>query len=78
MNWQPIETAPKDNNRPLYIAVIRDGKLIEIDFDAGWEYWEESWELSHINGYYWASYNGRIEEPTHWAYQDGPPPPTEN
>ena len=74
--WQPIETAPKDNARPLYLARFDEhGKLDEIDFDGTWEYWEESWELSHINGWVWTSAKG-IEEPTHWAYQDiGAPPP---
>lgn len=75
-SWQPIETAPKDNARPLYLAKLdSQGKLLELDFNAIWEFWQESWELPHINGYDWASENG-IEEPTHWAYQDaGPPPP---
>lgn len=67
--WQPIDTAPKDNKIPLYLARFSEnGELLEIDYDGSWEYWEESWELSHINGWYWASCNG-IEEPTHWCYQ---------
>jgi hypothetical protein len=73
VGWQPIESAPKDNKRLLYLARIVDGKLIELDFDGIWEYWQESYELPHINGYAWFSDRG-IEEPTHWAYQDGPPP----
>ena len=77
MNWQPISTAPKDNNRPLYLARFsEDGKLQVLDFDGGWEYWQESAELSHINGYAWVSADG-IEEPTHWAYQDAGAPPAE-
>lgn len=74
--WRPIETAPKDGIRPLYLAKFDEqGLLCEIDFDGIWEYWEESWELSHINGWDWRSANG-IESPTHWAYQDiGAPPP---
>lgn len=75
--WQPIETAPKDNKRPLYLARFSDGELIELDFNGSWEYWSESWELSHINGYCWFSENG-IEEPTHWAYQDEPLPTTQS
>jgi hypothetical protein len=71
--WQPIETAPRDNKRALYLARIVDGVLVEIDMNASWEYWQESWELAHINGYAWVS-DGGMEEPTHWAYQDGPPP----
>ncbi|WP_316886327.1 hypothetical protein [Ralstonia thomasii] len=72
--WRPIETAPKDNTRQLYLARFdAAGKLQEIDFDGSWEYWQESWELPHINGYYWCSAHG-IEDPTHWAYQDEPFP----
>lgn len=77
VQWQPIETAPRDNARPLYLAQFNEaGELVELDFDGSWEYWQESWEMPHINGWYWASANGRVEEPTHWAYQDtGAPPP---
>lgn len=72
--WQPIETAPTDNKRLLYLARFdEDNNLIELDFNGGWEYWEESWEMPHINGYCWVSQNG-IENPTHWAYQDEPLP----
>lgn len=68
--WQPIETAPRDKTRRLYLARFdSEGQLQELDFDGVWEYWEESWELSHINGWCWMSAKG-IEEPTHWAYQD--------
>jgi hypothetical protein len=73
-SWQPINTAPKDNKRPLYLARIdKEGKLIEIDFDGAWELWTESWEMPTIKGYCWCSARG-IEEPTHWAYQDEPIP----
>lgn len=72
--WQPIDTAPKDNRRRLYLARFDDkGELVQLDFDGVWEYWQESWEMAHINGYTWMSANG-IEEPTHWAYQDEPIP----
>lgn len=75
--WQPIDTAPKDNARPLYLARFNDkGELVEIDFDGAWERWQESWELSHINGYAWTSAGG-IEEPTHWSFQDEPLPATQ-
>ena len=75
LGWQPIETAPLDNKRLLYLASFDDdGQLQELDFDGTWEYWEESWEMSHINGWCWMSAKG-IEEPTHWAYQDVGAPP---
>lgn len=73
--WMPIETAPKDNKRPLYPARFDDqGKLQEIDFDGSWESESESWELPQVY-YYWASANDRVEEPTHWAYQNDLPLP---
>lgn len=73
--WRPIETAPKDNKRPLYLARFNAaGELVSLDFNGGWEYWDEGWELAHINGWDWVSASG-IEEPTHWAYQDEPLPP---
>ena len=73
--WQPIETAPKDNQVPLYLARFNaEGELLELDWDGVWEYWQESVEMSHINGYSWMSARG-IEEPTHWAYQREVPPP---
>lgn len=72
--WLPVETAPKDNKRRLYLARFDDkGELRQLSFDGGWEYWQESHEMPHINGWGWVSNDG-IEEPTHWAYQDGPPP----
>jgi hypothetical protein len=75
MNWQPIESAPKDNKRPLYLAKFNEiGKLIDLDFDGGWEYWESYGGLRHVNGWTWVSANG-LEEPTHWAYQDSDAPP---
>ena len=73
--WMPIDTAPTDNKRSLYLARFYNDKLMELDFDGAWEYWQESWEMPHINGYWWVSASG-IEEPTHWAYQDEPLPHT--
>lgn len=68
--WQSIGTAPKDNTRLLYLARFDDeGALIELDYDGIWEYWSESYEMPHINGWTWMSANG-IEEPTHWCYQE--------
>lgn len=71
VTWHPIETAPKDNKRPLYLAQFNTetGDLIDLDWDASWEPESESWEIPQVY-YIWRSANGRVEEPTHWAYQD--------
>lgn len=67
--WLPIETAPKDNKRPLLIARFNDdGTLQSIDHDAVWESDRESWEIPQVY-YFWASAHGLVEEPSHWMYQ---------
>lgn len=69
IHWKPIETAPKDNKRPLFIARFNDnGTMQSFDYDASWESESESWEIPEVY-YYWASANGNVEEPSHWAYQ---------
>lgn len=73
MAWQPIESAPRDNKIPLYLARFNEaGELQELDFDGAWESESESWELPQVY-YFWCSANG-IEEPTHWAYMVDAPP----
>ena len=67
--WQPIETAPKDNKRPLWLARFNDdGTMQSFDYNGSWESDYESWEMPEVY-YYWASENGNGEEPSHWAYQ---------
>jgi hypothetical protein len=69
MMWQPIETAPKDNKRPLWLARFNDdGTMQSFDYNGSWESESESWEMPQVY-YYWASESGNVEEPSHWAYQ---------
>lgn len=77
MDWQPIETAPKDNKRLLYLARFNPdtGALEGIDWDGEWASDSESWEMPQVY-WYWSSAHATVEEPTHWAYQEGPPPMT--
>lgn len=67
--WRPIETAPKDNKRPLLLAYFNeDGELQEIDFNGSWECESESWEMPQTY-WFWATANGHTDEPTHWMYE---------
>ena len=67
--WQPIETAPKDNKCPLWLARFNDdGTMQSFDYNGSWERESESWEMPEVY-YFWASENGNVEEPSHWAYQ---------
>ena len=69
--WQPIETAPKNNKCPLWLARFNDdGTMQSFDYNGSWERESESWEMPEVY-YFWASENGNVEEPSHWAYQPG-------
>lgn len=71
-HWQPIETAPTDNARPLYLAVLNeDGSIQTMDYDGCWDWINE--EEGYPGFYGWCSAGGLVEEPTHWAYQHEPP-----
>lgn len=72
--WHPIETAPKDNARPLALAQFGDdGNLQDLDWDVKWKYFRDSY--GEGGEYDWESALARCDTPTHWAYQDEPLPP---
>jgi hypothetical protein len=68
--WLPIDSAPRDNKRPLLLASFNsdDGTLQGMDYDGSWESGRESWEVPEVY-WYWASAENNVEEPTHWMYQ---------
>jgi hypothetical protein len=63
MNWQPIETAPKDGTR--FLAPSIDGRTVTIGLwsDQWGGYWDDL-TVGHLNGQW---------HPTHWMPL--PPPP---
>lgn len=73
MSWQPIDTAPKSGEKRIIIATIRDGDVVDIDFDATYEEDYESWEIPQPY-WFWKSAHGRLEEPTHWIPMPEIPP----
>lgn len=53
--WRPIETAPKDNKQPLFLAEISStGELLDLEYGAFW-------------AFTWFGNSG-IRNPTHWSY----------
>lgn len=72
MNWQPIETAPKDDTRILladheYVAIGR--WRLAIQADEGWQE-REAWMTWDCED---ALFSGRFDNPTHWAPLPSPP-----
>jgi hypothetical protein len=65
MNWQPIETAPKDGTR---ILLFIEDQAVEGHWDDSWPMWRTAYLSSHGCGCC-ADDN---EEPTHWAVLDTP------
>ena len=64
MNWQPIETAPKDGT-PVYLwAKLRDYEYRprQAYYDTGWR---DCWRTLGHNGL-------KLSHPTHWKLLEGP------
>lgn len=69
MNWQPIETAPKDGTEILIVGVYPDGMAGNVeagffDHDSGY------WAGTYYDGY---GYTYNNPEPTHWMPLPEPP-----
>jgi len=74
MEWQPIETAPKDGTphvRGMWTYDLMTGKAIEWMSDAGYEDEDGDWVLSDACLSGW-----RAEDYTHWIPL--PKPPSQN
>lgn len=71
--WEPIETAPMEGERQLYLACFNEGgELVEFAWNAIWGN-DAPWDESPNFG--WLC-DGDCPDATHWAYQDeGVPPP---
>jgi hypothetical protein len=69
MNWQPIETAPRDGTPILAYQPNVDKFGIEkfyYETMAVVEYTSYGWCISGVNGWEWES-DIKSEEITHWA-----------
>jgi hypothetical protein len=75
MNWQPIETAPKDGTRVL-IYGYWDGELSDLDEEP------EVWKARFSLGTWWVDsdqyYVARVVNPTHWMPLPKPPKRKQN
>ena len=79
MNWQPIETAPKDGTWVLLFGgktseddYMRTGVLIERPVTAFWnnsECYDEYWAFAFWDGDWREEYS----DPTHWMPLPEPP-----
>jgi hypothetical protein len=65
MNWQPIETAPKDGT---HILLFIEDQAIEAWWDDSWDEWSTAYLSSHGCG----CCSSSNETPTHWAVLDKP------
>lgn len=67
MEWQPIDTAPKDGTELLVYCDVRYPEYYHAQYSYG------IWRLVHVGDY--ASGSELEDEPTHWMPL--PPAPTE-
>ena len=71
MNWQPIETAPKDGTQVLCAWQGADGWLYGVHL------WRESLEWPGLYGWYFVA-TERFHKPTLWAPIETPRVPEPN
>lgn len=70
MEWQPIETAPKDGTDVL-LCEFRHDQYVRIEHGS-WGLIEVS-DFDGMRGYGWMTDFGSIDEPTHWMPALEPP-----
>ena len=71
MNWQPIETAPKDGTNILLCKAPFTALVGRFDDDLGWvDFDEDEDALREV----WIE-EGTEYEPTHWMPLPSPPDP---
>lgn len=72
LQWQPIETAPKDGTRVLLYANLRRASLSGHDLDKDYGYWIVlgSWEAEYG---LWVDGSQCNPLPTHWMPLPEPP-----
>ena len=77
MEWQPIESVPKDGT-DIFLAEVTGALHVglawgEIDVGCWGEIHDEDGLGNPVTFYGWTSNSGHIEEPTHWMPLPAPP-----
>lgn len=71
MDWQPIDTVPKDGI-PILVAGFTEGKAVVV---PGYFFWEsDGWEYDHKG--FWCFQgldDAEVEQFTHWMPLPEPP-----
>ncbi len=80
MQWQPIETAPKDGTEVIIVHYTADGVMrltVEGPFTASFcdNRWRSSWDGEEVVEYMdWGGTDYKvIMSPTHWMHLPEPP-----
>ena len=64
LQWQPIETAPKDGTEILVCGPLRDGSGVYRDVTRWPNGWSGKWPVAYMHN---------SDEPTHWMPLPEPP-----
>ncbi len=70
MDWQPIETAPRDGTPVLLVDYSLGDPGDPPGFDVFVGYWSDD---AHNRGWTCAYYNVRTHDPDHWMPLPAPP-----
>jgi hypothetical protein len=69
MDWQPIETAPKDGS---FVLAYNAGSMFQDMVE------ETMWIVQFSGGRWRIALDGQSAQPTHWMPLPAPPAPNQN